>query len=143
MLPVLPLARFQRLLELPGQKEDVDRAYWLATRPGKAPIQLGRGPGRRPAHGARVRWQIPLPGGTCWMFRARNATARLFHRSQSTFRLDGWVFIAECRAGLNRGPGVCAWHLRAASLWKGTGCPGLRNASCSAPGGLSGDLEVD
>ena len=42
------------------------------------------------------------------MFRARNATARLFHRSQSTFRLDGWVFIAECRAGLNRGPGVCA-----------------------------------
>lgn len=37
MLPVLPLARFERLLELPGQKEDVDRA--TGSRPGLARLR--------------------------------------------------------------------------------------------------------
>lgn len=37
VLPVLPLARFERLLELPGQKEDVDRA--TGSRPGLARLR--------------------------------------------------------------------------------------------------------
>ena len=97
---MLPLAHSERLLGLLGQKEDVEKAPGL--RPGlatrKAQIQLGQGPGNRPAHEERVCWQIHPPGAS-WMFKARNVTGWPFHKNPDTFSFDNWVFTAEYTVG--------------------------------------------
>lgn len=75
------------------------------------------------------------------MFRARNVTGWLFLRNQNPSRPDCWVFMAEFLAGLSGGC-VCVGGM-SGSTWVRGGAPKDTSLLFSAPGGLSGDLEVD